>query len=114
LEPFDMAEDSPGPSPETVRVGETLYLSQATSVRVLPQQIVIERERRIVPAGAGESSDGYLIGEPAGERNLIELACVSTSELEREGAQAGLRPEPAREIEPTDEHVGSMVVMLRT
>jgi SAM-dependent methyltransferase len=112
LEPFDMADGSPGPSPETARVGEMLYVSQATSVRVLPRHITIERERRIVPAGAGDSGEGHPT-EPAGERNLIELARVSTSELEREGALAGLSPEPAREIAPTDEHVGSTVVMLR-
>ena len=30
LDPFDIADGSPGPSPETARVGETLYVSQAT------------------------------------------------------------------------------------
>jgi SAM-dependent methyltransferase len=113
LESFDMTDGSPGPSPETARVGETLYVSQATSVQVLPRRIVIERERRIVAAGAGEPSEGNPTGDPAAERNVIELARVSRSELEREGSQAGLRPEPAREIAPTDEHVGSTVVMLR-
>ena len=113
LEPFDMTDGSPGPSPETARVGETLYVSQATSVQVLPRQIVIERERRIVAAGAGEPSEGNPTGDSVGERNVTELARVSRSELEREGSQAGLRPEPAREIAPTDEHVGSTVVMLR-
>jgi SAM-dependent methyltransferase len=113
LEPFDMADGSPGPSPETARVGETLYVSQATSVRVLPQQIVIERERRIVPSGTDQAGEGYLTCEPASERNLIELARFSARELEREASQVGLHPEPAREIGPTDEHVGSTVVMLR-
>jgi SAM-dependent methyltransferase len=109
LEPFDMADGSPGPSPETARVGELLYTSQATSVRVLPTRIVIERARRAIPSGGGASSHGH----PAGERNVVELARVSSSELEREGSQAGLHPEPAREITSTDEHVGSTVVMLR-
>jgi SAM-dependent methyltransferase len=113
LEPFDMTDGSPGPSPETVRVGETLYVSQATSVQVLPRQIAIERERRIAPSGTGQSGEGYLIGQPASERNLIELARFSAYELEHEGSQVGLHPEPAREIGPTDEHVGSTVVMLR-
>ena len=44
---------------------------------------------------------------------MIELDRVSAAELEREGSQAGFHAEPAREIAPTDEHVGSKVVMLR-
>jgi SAM-dependent methyltransferase len=112
LEPFDMAADSPGPSPETTRVGEALYISQATCVRVLPSRIVIERERQIVP-GAGEPGVENPVGEPAGERNVIELARLSASELQEEGSQAGFSAEPAREIAATDEHVGSTVVMLR-
>jgi SAM-dependent methyltransferase len=113
LEPFDLAGDSAGPSPETARVGDALYISRATSVRVLPRQIAIERMRRIVASGTGQSGEGHFAGEPAGERNVVELARVSASELEHEGARAGLRPELTREIAPTDEHAGSTVVMLR-
>ena len=47
------------------------------------------------------------------ELNIVELDRVSPSELEHKAAAAGLRPEPAREIPSTDEHVGSEVVMLR-
>ena len=105
LDPFDTADGSPGPSPETARVAGDLYISQATGVRVLDRQIVIERLRRIIPGGAAVAS--------ADERNIIELAPVSTSALEREGSQVGLHPELAVEIAPTDEHVSSTVVMLR-
>ena len=103
LEPFDMTDGSPGPSPETARVGETLYVSQATSVRVLPSRIVIERKRRIL----GPERD------TVEEFKIIELDHMSPSELEHEVIAAGLRPEPALEIASTDEHVGSTVVMLR-
>lgn len=113
LEPFDVADGSPGPSPETAYVGEALYVSQATCVRVLPSRAVIERERRIVSSDARESSEGYPASEPASERNVIELALLSAAELEHEGSQVGLHPEPAREIASTDEHVASTVVMLR-
>ena len=113
LDPFDVADGSPGPTPETAHVGETLYLSQAISVRMLPERTVIERSRRIVSLDARESSDGRPVGLLADERNVIELARFSSAELERDGSQVGFHPEPALVIEPTDEHVGSVVVMLR-
>lgn len=117
LDPFDVADGSPGPTPETANVGQTLYVSQAESVRVSPRSVVIERSRRIVSPDAREPGNGSAAdrvpAEPAGTRNVIELARVSAPELEREGAQVGFHPEPALAIEPTDEHVGSVVVMLR-
>ena len=117
LDPFDVADGSPGPTPETAHVGETLYVSQAESVRVLSERIVIERSRRIVSfdardpnyAGSADTSND----ESADERNVIELARVSPAELEREGTEVGFHPERALAIKPTDEHVGSVVVMLR-
>jgi SAM-dependent methyltransferase len=112
LDPFDVADGSPGPSPETAHVGEALYASQAESVRVLPRSVVIERSRRIISPRARES-DGHPLDESAIERNVIELTRVSLSELEREGSQVGFHAETALVIEPTDEHVGSVVVMLR-
>jgi SAM-dependent methyltransferase len=121
LDPFDTADGSPAPAPETSRVAGDLYLSQATAVRVLDRQIVIERLRRIIPEGdpgVGDRPPGDSWADPAAvaqadERDVIELARVNASELEREGLQAGFAPEPAMEIAPTDEHVGSAVVMLR-
>ena len=113
LEPFDLAAGFAGPSPETAHVGDSLYISQATSVRVLPQHIAIERMRRIIAFDSGKSSERHPAGEAAGERNVVELARISASELECEGSKAGFHPESAVAIEPTDEHVGSTVVMLR-
>jgi SAM-dependent methyltransferase len=113
LDPFDAADGSPGPTPETACIGETLYISQAIGVRVLPRHIVIERSRRSISSDALDRSDGGSADEPAVERNVIELARVSAAELEREGAEVGFYPEPALVIEPTNEHVGSVVVMLR-
>jgi SAM-dependent methyltransferase len=101
LDPFDCAAGDTGPSPETAWVDETLYTSRATRVSVLDRAIAIERERRIA---------GPLL-DPESERNVIELDRVTPFELEREALAAGLRPLPARQIRPTDEHVGSTVVM---
>jgi len=113
LDSFDVADGSPGPTPETSQVGETLYISQATSVRVLPERIVIERSRRIVSSDARNPSDEGTTDTPAVERNIIELARISAFELECEGSEVGFHSEPALVIGPTEEHVGSVVVMLR-
>jgi SAM-dependent methyltransferase len=117
LEPFDCAAGDVGPSPESIRVDGVLYISRPTRVCVRGQSVLIERERRIV-SPAGDDPDTARSGEhgaivPAAERNVIELDRVSASELEREAIEAGLRPEPAQQVAPTDEHVSSEVVMLR-
>ena len=41
------------------------------------------------------------------------LARVTVAGLHAEAAAAGLRPEATRHIDPTDDHVGSEVVVLR-
>jgi hypothetical protein len=45
--------------------------------------------------------------------DVVRLGHLSASELEREAQAAGLNPEPRRQIAPTDEHVGSTVVVVR-
>jgi SAM-dependent methyltransferase len=102
LEPFDCAAGDIGPSAETGRVDGALYSSRATRVEVRARHIRIERERRIV------SAEGT-----ASERDVVELDSVSAAQLRREGVAAGLTPEPDRAIAPTEDHVGSVVVMLR-
>jgi SAM-dependent methyltransferase len=103
LEPFDCAEGDVGPSAETACVDGVLYISRATRVGAFERSVLIERERRILPpgkrGGAGVS--------------IIELDRLNASQLEREALEAGLRPYPAREVAPTEDHVGSAVVMLR-
>jgi SAM-dependent methyltransferase len=112
LEPFDCrAGESPGPSPETVRIGERVYSSHALRVELGSERITIERERRI-SSEQGSGAHG-LEGEPLVEYDTIELDRLTARELEREGRSVGLRPEPARKIAPTEEHTGSTVVMLR-
>ena len=63
----------------------------------------IERIRRAY------APDGSVIEED----DVIELAVLDRERLEAEGRAAGFRPEPARSIPPTEEHVGSEVVLLR-
>jgi SAM-dependent methyltransferase len=108
LEPFDCAAGDPAPVPERERVQGVLYLSIPTRVSVHTRSLQIERERVLVPKGAGVGSERALR-----ERSLVVLDRVSAAELEREGVAVGLAAEPARTVAATADHVGSTVVMLR-
>ena len=74
------------------------YVSQPTAVRAIPGGTRIERLRRVIPPGTTE-------------HDVIVLATVTAESLAAEAA--GLHPEPVRYIEPTLDHVGSEVVVLR-
>jgi hypothetical protein len=108
IDPFDTGTGDAGPSPEPVTVDGRMYVSRPTAVRVRTRRIVIERRRRVLAAGAPAAR--VALSE---ERDVIELDRLGVSQLEREGAEAGLSPQPARVIAPTSYHVGSVVVMLR-
>jgi SAM-dependent methyltransferase len=114
LEPFDCAEGDVGPSAEIAHVDGLLYVSRAVRVCALRRGFLIERERRILPPGKPGSSGVSTAPavETAAVRSVIELDRMSASQLECEALQAGLRPQPKREVAPTDDHVGSAVVML--
>jgi SAM-dependent methyltransferase len=101
LETFDGAGHLP--DPDVGRRDETRFISQPTAVRAVPGATRIERLRQTIGPD----------GERRAAHDVIELATVTVAELEAEGAAAGLRPEPARTIAPTEEHVGSEVVLLR-
>jgi SAM-dependent methyltransferase len=117
VEPFTQGDGGALPWPETRTDGEFHYISQATGVRVQGRRVTIERERRIVPVRGFEGvAPSALPPAVEGERiehDVIDLDCLTVTELEREGAAIGLRPEPARYIPPTADHSGSAVVMLR-
>jgi SAM-dependent methyltransferase len=125
-EPFDCSRGDLGPSDETARVGRLVYVSRMTRVSVLEQTLEIERERQILVdpvdgaksakpprRGRAEDRSDARRSPPRAERELITLGRVGVSQLEHEGMQAGLRPEPPRQVPPTEEHTGSPVVMLR-
>ncbi len=117
VEPFDCTEGDFGPSPELARVDGTLYSSRATRVCVLAESILIERERGTGPervSAPAEQPDERLPGaEWRSERNVVELHPLEASQLEGEGLQAGLHRDSIRMLGPTDDHVGSTVVILR-
>lgn len=115
VEPFDCADGDVGPSPEIARVGNAMYVSRTTRVSVLRGSVLIERQRRTVLDGDGGRSGEAMHppARPEPERSVIELQRVSAAGLEREAIEAGLRRERSRELAPTDEHVGSTVVIVR-
>jgi SAM-dependent methyltransferase len=128
LEPFDCARGDTAPSPEMACVGELRYVSRATRVSVRRRNVLIERERQIITRtergadgvsaargdGRGLRSGGRDSGgEGTAERSVVRLDRVDVARLEREAIEAGLRPEPTRQVAPTEEHTGSTVVMLR-
>jgi SAM-dependent methyltransferase len=97
LEPF---EGSDLPPPDVAERGGTRFVSQPTAVRAVDGGTRIERLRHVIPPGTTE-------------HDVIVLATVSADQIAAEGAAAGLEPAGTRSIEPTRDHVGSEVVILR-
>jgi SAM-dependent methyltransferase len=111
VEPFNCARGSDGPAAERAHVDGRLYLSRATRVSVLADSVEIERERRVLD-GAPMANLDRVDRQPAPVRDHVELDRLSAGELERDARGAGLRPLARREVPATDEHVGSVVVVL--
>lgn len=96
-------DGSPLPAPEVAERDGWRYVSQPTAVRLDGGVSRIERVR------ITETPDG----DRRAEANLIELASVDAAGLALEGREAGFTPVPGARILPTDDHLGSAVVMLR-
>jgi SAM-dependent methyltransferase len=101
LESFD--DGTVMPLPDVAEHDGWRYVSQPTAVRERPDGTQIERTRHTVAPG----------GERTSEEDVIVLARITVDALLAEGTAAGLRREPTRHIDPTDDHVGSEVVVLR-
>ena len=99
LEPF---EGSELPPPDVAESEGRRFVSQPTAVRAVPGGTRIERLRHVMSGGKHVT-----------EYDVIVLAAVSADEVAAEGAAAGLEPAETRYIEPTVDHVGSEVVLLR-
>jgi len=91
------------PLPEVGEHDGVRYASQPVAVRRTPEGALIERVRTTWARDGARTS--YV--------DRIHLADLDAATLEREARAAGFTPEPAREIPPTDDHVGSTVVLLR-
>jgi SAM-dependent methyltransferase len=102
LDAFD-AEHTILPLPDVgVRDGVSYY-SQPVALRDVGDRMAIERIRTTVAPG----------GLRTATEDVIHLDKVDAAQVEREALAAGLWPRAARMIPPTEEHVGTAVVMLR-
>jgi len=102
LEAFEVAAGAIGPLPDVCERDGVVYSSLPTAVRADGDGFWLERERETVGAG----------GEHHQQSDRIRLDAVSAEALEHEAARAGLRARSREEIAPTDDHVGSRVVIL--
>jgi SAM-dependent methyltransferase len=101
LEAFD--EHASLPLPDLGERDGLQYVSQPVAVRERPGAVQIERVRQIVTPGGQRSS----------EDDVTVLRTLDAELVAEEAAAQGLRAEEPIAIPPTDEHVGSTVVMLR-
>ncbi len=103
LELFDVTGGTePGPLPDVAEHDGVVYSSRPVAVRADGDGFVLERRRETV------TTDGEL----RTERDLIHLDRVDAETMEAEGEAAGLRPARRVAIAPTEDYVGSTVVML--
>lgn len=89
------------PLAEVRSLSDGVYRSQPTAVRQDGRVIILERQREILSAG-GRHIEGH----------RTRLDTLTAAELESEGRAAGLRPLARATIAPTEDHVGSVVVIL--
>ena len=102
FEEFDWDDGDRAPLPDITEIAGRAYFSQPTAVRRVGDAFVLQRRRDVV--------------EPDGERTSseesIELDIVTAEGIERAAQAAGLRPRGETRVAPTDEHIGSEVVLL--
>jgi SAM-dependent methyltransferase len=102
LEAYD-AEHTEPPLPDVLRRDGTVYASRPVALRDEGPYVAIERIRETISAD----------GRRTASADVVRLDRLDAPTLEYEARAAGLHPEPLRWIPHTDEHVGSVVVMLR-
>jgi SAM-dependent methyltransferase len=102
LDAFDAEHDQP-PVPDMREVDGIVYASRPVAVRDEGDRAAIHRIREIV--------DRH--GDRTVEEDVIHLDRLDAATLEAEAAQHGLRAQPCRQIPPSDDYVGSTVVVLR-
>lgn len=106
---FAIVEEMPVPPPGTAapplpdvrQIEGWIYSSLPLEPIVGPESVLLRRLRQTVDPDGNMSE----------EMNEIELMILSAETLEEEGRSVGLRPAGRREIPPTEDHLGSTVVL---
>jgi SAM-dependent methyltransferase len=93
--------DGPPPLPDTREVDGWVYSSLPIEARIDADVLRARRLRQTVSPG----------GELSEELDEILLRMLDRPTLEREAEAAGLRPAGVRVVPPTEDHVGSTVVL---
>jgi SAM-dependent methyltransferase len=97
------APDEGPPAPDAREVDGWVYSSLPLVTAFDDDLIVVRRLRQTVSPG----------GELEEEVDEVALRAISGAELEREAEEAGLRLAGLEEIAPTEDHVGSTVLVFR-
>lgn len=101
FEEFEWHQGDGSPLPDIAELEGSAYFSQPTAVRRRGAAFVLERRREIVDArGVRTSSD-----------DRIALDIVDVPTLGETAQRAGLRIRSVLRVAPTDEHIGSEVVI---
>jgi SAM-dependent methyltransferase len=100
--PDELIEAGPPPLPDTREVDGWVYSSLPLDAALDSGAIVVRRLRQTV-SPAGELTD---------ELDEIPLRLLRAETIEEEAREAGLEPARRHEIEATDTHVGSAVLLL--
>lgn len=97
------ADDAQPPLPDVGERRGWVYSSLPLDIRPEPGGVAVEWLRQVV-SPAGELTE---------ERHALKLDSLSPAELEREAEAQGLRPEARHQVEGSESHVGSTVVVCR-
>ncbi len=101
FEEFEWHEGDASPLPDVTEQDGWAYFSQPTAVRRKGDTFVLERRREAVDAHGARSTSA----------DRIALDVVSVQGLQEAGQRAGLHPHAVHQIPPTEEHIGSQVVI---
>lgn len=102
FEPFEWQEGDMSPLPDIAELDGCAYFSQPTAVRASGGTFVLERRREVVDASGQRSTSS----------DRIELDVLDVEDLRQLGEIVGLGVLGVQHVAPTDEHIGSQVVIL--
>jgi hypothetical protein len=104
LDAFDeQDDDTVAPLPDMREIDGVVYASRPVAIREHADGVAIVRVREVVQPDGTHSS----------EVNEITLRRADVETIATEARQHGFAPLPSRTVAPTEEHVGSEVVVLR-